>query len=853
MKKSTLLFLLMLFGFGLFAEQVPLEKANLVAVNFLKAHDRAASVELADAIVYRLSEYSQDDALKEIITLYIFDIEQGQGFIIVSGDDIGEPVLGYSFGGPYDKTGMPYAFYKLLEQYKQEIGFGVLNGFRPPETTDAKWEALLNGTYVVGEKTVGPLMTTKWNQLPYYNDMCPGNPKSVTGCVATAMAQVMKYWNQPAQGTGMHSYNHAVYGTLSANFGATTYNWAAMPDIVNSPNTPVATLMYHCGVSVNMNYSPNMSGALMIELDTPICTESALKNFFGYSTNMQGLRRSSYTNTQWINMLRSDLDNGRPIPYAGIGSGGGHAFVCDGYTNDYFHFNWGWGGLADGNFLLDALNPGDTGAGGGSGGYNSGQQAIFGVEPVSGGGGGGSGAYDLALYNYVTVNPNAISVGQAFSVFTDVANFGNETFTGDFAALIFDNQANPVDFAATLSGYTMPPQTHFTNGLTFSTSGMTNLMPGDYFIGILFRPTGGEWDFVANNGKYTNMVPFQVVNNNVIALYSPFSLAAGSTIVQNQPFQINVQVANYGSTTFTGAVDVSLYHLDGNFAATVQTHSNISLEGGYYYNMIFASNGLNLQPGTYYLAMLHRPNGGSWQLTGANNYPNPVQAVVQASALQADQFEPNNSQAAATNLNLPWQNNTAHIWTTGANLHDVFDYDYYQLNLPTGNTYTISVRAHDSYNSANGQTYTCDVVWSYRTSFLWVGPYDDVMPGNIVMSNGGTVYLWVGPYFAGSTGTYELEILVTRGNASVEELTEGQTLKLYPNPVKTDLYIDRLPPGETAHIKLYDIAGKLLREEQLKSNLGVPALNVADLPEGTYQIKLEWGGGAVQKKFIKVD
>jgi hypothetical protein len=235
------------------------------------------------------------------------------------------------------------------------------------------WVNLLDGRKNVSVSTaVSPLVQTKWDQSPYYNNLCPYDnskgERTVTGCVATAMAQVMNYWEYPKKGTGFHSYNHSKYGTLNANFGSTTYDWANMPNELTSSSSTVqknavATLMYHCGVSVDMDYnvsSEGGSGAYVISSRSPVthCTEYALKTYFGYKTSIQGVQKADYTTTNWKNLLKAELDASRPIVYAGFGDGG-HCFVCDGYdNNDYFHFNWGWGGLYDGYFALNALIPG---------------------------------------------------------------------------------------------------------------------------------------------------------------------------------------------------------------------------------------------------------------------------------------------------------------------------------------------------------------------------------------------------------------------------------------------------------------------------------------------------------------
>ncbi len=202
------------------------------------------------------------------------------------------------------------------------------------------------------------------------------------------MAQVMKYWNYPTNGTGSHSYNHPTYGTLSADFGNTTYDWDNMLNVYTSSATQqqkdaVATLMYHCGVAVEMYYGIEESSAYLFWL------EDNLINFFGYNpTTIQHLDRSNYSNTEWENILKAELDAGRPILYSGdngstdVENISSHEFICDGYdANDYFHINWGWGGDCDGFFLIDDLAPGSGGIGGGMYDYRYYQTAIIGVQP----------------------------------------------------------------------------------------------------------------------------------------------------------------------------------------------------------------------------------------------------------------------------------------------------------------------------------------------------------------------------------------------------------------------------------------------------------------------------------------
>lgn len=851
MKKLTILFILLLFlATPTLPKSISPKTATAVAENFtaaLQLNNNITQLSLVETITTFVEDpFYYGQAIEKPI-LYVFNLSD-QGFVLVSGDDVAYAILGYSELSQWQENNQPYAFRKWVEGYKNQITYAIVNGFEATAEARQSWELLKNTPSADITRAVNPLLTTTWDQSPYYNALCPGG--SVTGCVATAMAQVMKYWNHPAQGTGMHSYNHPTYGTLSANFGATTYNWSAMPADVNSANNAVATLMYHCGVSVNMDYSPEVSGAWVVEDDDPNCSESALKNYFGYSSGLHGEKRdNNYTTSQWVSMIKGELDAGRPVLYAGFGSGGGHAFVCDGYnTNNYFHFNWGWGGYYDGYFAIDALNPGGTGTGGGTGGYNSGHQALIGVVPASG---GGSTDENLVLYAPIVINPNPISSGQAFSITTDIANIGTSSFSGDFGALVVDQNYNPIDFVQILQGYSMDPQTHFTNGLTFSTSGMSSLLPGNYFVGILYRPNGSDWNTVGN-GDYTNMATFSVTNSNPIELYSDFVISTGQTITQNQSFRVDVAVANYGTSTFNGTLDLSLYNLDGSFAQTIESIANVSMDGGFYYNVWFETGGVSIAPGTYYLALLHKWNGGDWELTGSTNYTNPIQVVVREASLQQDQYEPNNHTTSARNLPLVWQNNISSANTSGSNNHVGTDYDCYKIILEQGFSYSISCRAHDSYNSGNGQQYTNDVLWSYNIGLSWIGTFDDVMPGNIVLQNGGEVYFLVAPYFLGETGTYLLDMQINRTPLAVAE-NFNKMLSVYPNPASDIIRIRNENKIPIQSIRVFDQAGKIIfSQQQISKSQNPDEIDVSQLPAGLYHVEL--GNHAIREthQIIKI-
>lgn len=385
---TTIVALVLMVAMPMMAKRVSPETAQKVATTFLNNNGAKAA---------QLTDLSKAAGFPN---LYIFTTENS--FVVMAADDCAQPILGYSLSDKFIVDDMPENLRWWLQQYSDEIQWGIENGIQSDKSTADEWQDLKEGKRSKDTPTtvVEPLLTTKWDQGSPYNMYCPTG--TVTGCVATAMAQVMKYWNYPKQGQGSHSYipeKHPEYGEQSVNFGEATYDWDNMTDTYNSTSTDtqkqaVATLMYHCGVSVNMNYATSSEGGSGAVSST---VPDALVEYFKYAPSATYKYKNDFTNDQWIALLQSELDEHRPIFYAGRyeykvnneTKTGGHAFVCDGYRSDnYFHFNWGWSG-SDGNgtdngyWPIGALNPQSNGIGSGHGTYNLNNGAAFWVEPLS--------------------------------------------------------------------------------------------------------------------------------------------------------------------------------------------------------------------------------------------------------------------------------------------------------------------------------------------------------------------------------------------------------------------------------------------------------------------------------------
>ena len=320
---------------------------------------------------------SQELTLVSAEGIYVYNIGS-QGFVIISGNTVLPPVLAWSDQGAFpDLEEAPDNYVSWIRHYDEMIDFAVANNIAPEPKIQCLWDEAAQGIFGTrNAQTVDPLVSTRWNQDCYYNEYCPatsggwwwGGPcgHCYAGCVATAMAQVMKYWNYPETGFGSHSYVHSEYGEQSANFAATTYHWDQMPNDVWNSNDAVATLLYHCGVSVNMNYSGSGSGAQSADV------EVAMRSYFGYC-GAKYRQKTNYQEDAWIAMLKAELDLSHPIYYSGANGDSGHAFVCDGYdSNDLMHFNFGWSGSGDGFYSTYDVN-----------GFNQGQAVVTNIFPVS--------------------------------------------------------------------------------------------------------------------------------------------------------------------------------------------------------------------------------------------------------------------------------------------------------------------------------------------------------------------------------------------------------------------------------------------------------------------------------------
>jgi len=518
MKKNLVLSALLIFSFSisLLAARINVQDARRVAQNlYYEQFNRH------DAIPFNAISITDEftETVNSVPVYYIFNIND-KGFVIVTADDANYPIIGFSFESTYSTENPAEGFTYWMNERKKEIAANIQNNIPPDAAITAEWQKFLTkdpNTLLPKDKKsimdVAPMTMSMWDQTFPYNALCPmesacgsfGGHVTV-GCVATAMSQIMYYWRWPNQGQGSHCDSYHTYGNLCADFGSTTYDWNGMNDEPSKECDPIATISYHAGISVNMNYNDDglcSSGAY--SSDVP----NALENYFRYSTSCQFVQKMSYSTSNWNNLLQGDLNAGQPLYYSGSGPGGGHAWVCDGYqATDYYHFNFGWSGQSNGYYYLNNINPsGYT--------FNQSQQAVVHIAPdpaqyptFC------SGQTNVSTYDFGTIEDgsgpladyqNNANCSWLIAPDDSISNISVsfDRFNTDPADVVtlYDGPTTAATVLGTFSGSTLPTQTINSTGpqmLVTFVSNSTTTAPG-----FLLKYTGNPASFCSANEGIT--------------------------------------------------------------------------------------------------------------------------------------------------------------------------------------------------------------------------------------------------------------------------------------------------------------------------------------------------------------
>ena len=752
--------------------------------------------------------YSTDKDNNGDTLYYIVDMDKS-GFVIVSGTAVTHPIIGISTHGNYKsipKSGVEDYLYNLHNHIAKLYQLNIA----AQKDITTEWDQLSSGTPLINSRTssVAPLLTITWNQSPYYNNYCPGG--SVTGCVATAMSQIMKYWNYPASGKGSYSYSDSPYGTLSASFDS-TINWSIMPAALTS-STPiaqtdaVASLIYKVGVSVAMSYSPTGSGAYVLQSENPggPCAQYSYVNYFGYnSSTIQGLVQANYTTTKWDSILNVELNNSRPVEYVGYGSEGGHTWVVDGYnTSGLYDMNWGWGGEDDGYFALNNLDPSGIPLG-------SENAMLIGIEP---------------------------SATQTCSIPTSLAT-SNITTSG--ATISWVGSGSPLSYTL---NYKLSTASSWTSvkGITAQSYSLNSLTAGaTYDVEVQQICSSSE------TSSFTSSVTFTTTQG---ACNTPTSLAAssitsaGATISwvgSGSPlsYTLNYQASGAGSWTSVTGITSESYSLTG---LTAETSYNIEVQ------QVCSSS----ESSSFTSTVNFNTSAPSYCTSSGTSTSEYIKSVALGSINNTVSNDGGygNYTSLSTTITagtaykitlIPGFASTAYSedWTIYVDYTHNGNFVLVKEGKGTGSiTGSITIPT----TVLNGSTRMRVIM--HRSSYVTKGcgsfAEGDVQDYTIVVNDG-----------AASEGiTLQPGEDDTTAANSMENIGNGLLVNVYPNPTSSTLYLKYLNDVGVTDMKLVDATGKIL----MRSPSRLDVVDVSKYAQGWYILVITGADGSVFKKMVMV-
>ncbi len=543
MKKVKTLLVLMccLAVTTMMANPISENQARNIASNFMASHAMPSSTL---KMAQKGPKLSATPASAEKAAYYVFNGTQAHsGYVIVAGDDRAPAVLGYSDKGTFDPNNVPDALQELLNSYSAQI------------------IALSKGGQTINLSSSGeairPLVTASWSQNAPYNTLLPTLPngmKAVAGCVATAMSQLLYYWQYPTQiTTTLPEYTTQSLHIYMTALEPVNFNWEAMQDTYLSNDTEsegalaAARLTLYCAQSVQMNFMYGTSGANTNHIPRVLST------YFGYKSSARCEYRENYTTQGWNDFIYNELAEGRPVIYSGSKASSGHAFICDGYDGEgMFHINWGWDGMSNGYYLLNVLNPDAQGTGSASEayGYIYGQYIVCGIEPGEGGSEFAITSGNIALNSAVTTRTSSnanfsATVSGRFYNYTDQTmsvSFGWGLYQGDeFVSLLSQSGGNlPSGYFFSSNGQTL----NFGSGIT---SGTYRIVPiySEYYAGN-WRPC---------KGSDVNYIEVTIDGNNCTIIgvgtagarsYTVNSITPNGSMHHGRPVDLTMNLTNDG-------------------------------------------------------------------------------------------------------------------------------------------------------------------------------------------------------------------------------------------------------------------------------------------------------------------
>lgn len=842
LKRLLPIIFLMAFAINGFAKQRTSSEAQSIVNSFcqksISSNKRTSLVTTATTLAYTCTNSIATRSSSGNACYYVFNIGDNNGFVIVSGDDRAKDILGYSNSGSFDINSLPANFTAWLGFYQKELNV-LMNQSETTTTSTTTYSISTRQTSYAA--SVAPLLGgIQWNQDSPFNNLCPVNTATskncATGCVATAMAQVMRYYKWPVTGIGSNTYTSSTLKKkLTVDFSKTTYDWANMTETYSTSsttaqNTAVATLMFHAGVAVNMDYGESSSASTAT-------MAKALISYFGYDSNLQFYMRDFYSRSEWIDLLKKELNAQRPVFYGGVSTDGGHQFVCDGYdSNDLFHFNWGWGGSSDGYFELSALNPGSLGIGGGtSGGFNSDQDIVIGVQKPSAT--STFAPYQLYIGYPLKASTSSVKRTDPCTISTaGVYNYGINTFSGSLGIALYNDNG-----FVQLIDYDDVSATETNNGysLSYGKSIPLSVVNGSYKLYCVYKPSGQtSWQIMRGKIGTPYYLNVSVTSANV-SYTSPDvlpkltlnSLTVTGNLYQNKTGRISVSLTNTGGE-YNSLLVLQLKSTTNSATTQIVSKDPINITTGETKSFDLEGD-ITLAAGQYYLSAMYDPANDRSSATTFSSIGNSltVNVLAEPTATPVLGLSSKISFPDATKVSSSDAVLTAKIKNTGGYFNDnvvafifppsgsgsVGYLGYQKIIVDTNEEQTVTFRgnlslAPDSYIAA---------------LFYWDESISD----------------WT----QFPTSNSYLPFKLVNDATGIEQTALGK-LNLYPNPATDKLYLQSEELVKT--ISIIDLSGKrvLLMKPEMSGEIAIP---VSELSAGTYILQSVTENGTKVSKFIK--
>lgn len=839
MKKIFTLFISLFLVIGLFARPVDKSEALTIAKSFFSTSASSAmraSSNVSYNLVYTRS--SDENSTSSQNYFYVYNIGSNNGFVIISADSRTKSVLAYSQTGHFNANSIPDNLKVWLDYYTSQIEYAIKN---VSETDDTSTESSISKVKMKSPSSVivQPLLgTVAFDQDVPYNDSCPSylSTKTVTGCVATAMVQIMKYYEWPTQGTGSHSYTSSTRSfTLSANFGATTYDWSNMLNMYSGSETTaqkaaIAQLMFHAGVSVDMDYDIASNGGSAAYSED---AGRSFYNYFGYDAGVQIYYKSFYSAADWESKIKTELNAGRPILYSGSNDNAGHAFVCDGYDdNDMFHINWGWSGYSNGYFELSALNPTDQGIGSSNGGYNQSQSIITGIqEPVS-------GSIHSVVMKINTLTTSATTIAKTSTVnltSTYVVNYGLFTGDVDIKFGLFQNNA----LVYTFNGWTYSslPRGSGWSSYTKTNISFNNYATGSYQLKILYKDGNGEYVPLGCATGGNNSIDVTITDTQVI--FSPVTITpslaltasptTSSNLYQNRNGEFSLSIQNSGTGDYYAQIGVELVKTD-NSSVTQQVVNSITQISTGETKTISLAGDITVAPGTYYVYVYY--DAANSQTT--TSFPTTLMGPSMYIPTVTVNAEPTTSPALSI-VGTPTM----------------------PSSVAQGEPFTLNASIQNTGGLFDGDLLAAVFLSSGGSSITTFGYQSAIIDYNVTKSSDfdGSLYLDAGSYktaiYYYDTSWHQLSntinFSITEPVATAVDITkQNGEFRIVNNPVANELKVILPNDGET--LALFDIQGRLLQILNVKGKSDA-SMTVNNLASGTYILMLQT---SIDRKAIKV-